>query len=607
MSTKTKTNMANKNKRKNKENIDFKYNLKTYWNLLARYKLIFIALLFLVLIMESASVAEKFMFKLLVDKGAQLESGSIVLNIFLNYVIILGLVFLAVVLSRALMQWLSIHILNRLDGNLIRDLKVKFFNHLITLSHSFHVSHKTGSMISRLSRGGRAIERMTDTVIFNFAPLLFQVCAASVSLAFIDWISALIILSTIIVFLGYNYITQQIQRPSSVTANNAEDFEKANIGDIFTNVDSIKYFGKEQMIKGKFEKLTENTRKEFIKNWDYFRWSDAGQRIILGTGTFFLIYFSITKFMAGAMTIGSLVFIYTIFLNLMGPLYSFTHGMRDFYRVMADFESLFQYAKIEQEIKDKSNAKPIKIEKGEIEFKNVDFNYGKRKIFKDLNLKIKKNEKIALVGHSGSGKTTLVKLLYRMYDVNLGAISIDNQDIRDLKQESLRGEMSIVPQECVLFDDTVYNNISFSNPKASRAQVLEAIKFSQLDKIIEKFPNKENTIVGERGIKLSGGEKQRVSIARAILANKKILVLDEATSSLDSETEHEIQQDLKKLMEGRTSIIIAHRLSTIMHADRIIVFKQGKIIQEGKHYQLIQKPGEYKKLWNLQKGGYLRE
>jgi len=183
---------------------------------------------------------------------------------------------------------------------------------------------------------------------------------------------------------------------------------------------------------------------------------------------------------------------------------------------------------------------------------------------------------------------------------------INNKDIRDVKQESLRNEMSMVPQECILFDDTVYNNIAFSNPKASRREVMKAIKFAQLDKIIKEFPDKENTIVGERGVKLSGGEKQRVNIARAILADKKILVLDEATSSLDSQTEHEIQRDLKKLMEGRTSIIIAHRLSTIMNADKIIVMKKGKIVQMGEHKELIKQPGEYQHLWNLQKGGYIK-
>ena len=214
---------------------------------------------------------------------------------------------------------------------------------------------------------------------------------------------------------------------------------------------------------------------------------------------------------------------------------------------------------------------------------------------------------MAFVGPSGSGKTTLVRLLYRFYDVSSGRILIDGEDLRDFKQESLRSEMSIVPQECILFDDTIYNNIAFSNPSASKEEVMKAIKFAQLDKTIENFPNKEQTIVGERGIKLSGGEKQRVSIARAILADKEILVLDEATSSLDSETEYEIQKDLAKLMEGRTSIIIAHRLSTIMNADKIVVLKNGKIVQEGKHSELAEQPGEYRKLWKLQKEGYLED
>ena len=291
----------------------------------------------------------------------------------------------------------------------------------------------------------------------------------------------------------------------------------------------------------------------------------------------------------------------------MGPMFGFTWGIRQFFRAMADFQDLFEYGKVESSIKDKSGAKQLSITKGEIEFRNIDFSYEKRKIFQNFSLKIPRNKKIALVGHSGSGKTTLVKLLYRLYNVDNGEILIDNQNIQDVKQESLRSEMSIVPQECILFDDTIYNNILFSNPKASKKEVLEAIRFARLDKVIKDFPNKENTIVGERGVKLSGGEKQRVSIARAILANKKILALDEATSSLDSETEYEIQRDLQKLMEGRTSIIIAHRLSTIMHADTIVVFKKGKIVQMGNHNKLINQPGEYKKLWNLQRGGYLKE
>jgi len=257
-------------------------------------------------------------------------------------------------------------------------------------------------------------------------------------------------------------------------------------------------------------------------------------------------------------------------------------------------------------VKDKKNAPILQIKDGTIEFEKITFKYGQRKIFEDFTLKIPKNHKIALVGHSGSGKSTLVKLLYRLYDLDSGTIRVDGSDIRDVQQEPLRAEMSVVPQECVLFDDTIYNNIVFSKPDAIRDEVEKAIKFAQLDKIIQEFPKKEETIVGERGVKLSGGEKQRVSIARAILANKKILVLDEATSSLDSQTEYDIQVALEKLMKGRTTIIIAHRLSTIMKANKIIVLRKGKIVQSGTHKQLIGKSGEYRKLWNLQKGGYIK-
>jgi ATP-binding cassette subfamily B protein len=274
---------------------------------------------------------------------------------------------------------------------------------------------------------------------------------------------------------------------------------------------------------------------------------------------------------------------------------------------MADFESLFKYGKIENEVKDLSNAKLAKITQGTIEIKNISFSYGKRKIFDNLSLKIPKNKKVAFVGHSGCGKTTLVKLLYRLYDVQTGEITIDGENIAKFHQESLRNEMSIVPQDCALFDDTIYNNIAFSNPTATRADVLGAIKFAQLDKIIEKFPHKEDTIVGERGVRLSGGEKQRVSIARAVLANKKILFLDEATSSLDSETESEIQKSLALLMKQRTAVIIAHRLSTIMKADVIVVMDKGTIVQMGNHKKLIAKDGIYKKLWQLQKGGYIKD
>ena len=509
-------------------------------------------------------------------------------------------------LLHATLNWLRNHLINKLETKMIADLKRKYFNHILSLDHNFHITHKTGSLISRLTRAAGATERLTDIFMFNFASLIVQTTAIFFSLIYFDFISGIILLFVMITFVAFSFFIQRIQEKSNVLANKSEDIEKGNVADFFTNVDSVKYFGKEKIIRDRYYNLTEETKKAYLKNWNYFRYLAAGQTLILALGTFFMIYFSMLKFLDNQITIGTLAFIYTVYLGLIGYMFGFVDGMRGFYRSMADFQDLFEYGKIQKEIKDKPNAKELKIKDGEIEFKDMRFNYGKRKIFNNFNLKIPRNKKIALVGHSGSGKTTLVKLLYRFYDIDDGEILVDNINIKDVKQESLREEMSIVPQECVLFYDTIYNNVAFSNPKASKEEVMKAIKFAQLDKIIENFPNKEKTIVGERGVRLSGGEKQRVSIARAILANKKILVLDEATSSLDSQTEHEIQQDLERLMQNRTSIIIAHRLSTIMKADKIIVMKNGKIVQEGTHMHLINKSGEYKHLWNLQRGGYIK-
>lgn len=586
--------------------VDYKYNLHIYYSFLKKYKLLFIILLFFVSIMQFAFLLDRYLFKILIDKGTDFSNNIINSSDFVHILLILLVVFVIFNLIRIAADWLQLHTINVLESNMIMDLKRKYFNHLIHLSHNFYTSTKTGALITKLIRGGKAIEKLTDVIVFNFAPLIIQLFISAGTLFYFDWVSSLIVVIVLVSFIIFSIIMGKLQQPAGIRSNNTEDFEKGNISDIFTNIESIKYFGKEALIKSKFKKISENTRKMVLKYWNYYRWTVLGETLILATGTFFIIYFPIVKLLNNEITIGTLVFIYTTYTSLISPLFGFVNGIRNYYDSMNDFESLFRYGKIENDIKDKSNAKELKIAQGNIEFKNMSFMYGKRQIFQNFNLKIPKNKKVALVGHSGSGKTTLIKLLYRFYDIDSGNILIDNKDIRDFKQESLRSELSIVPQECVLFDDTIYNNIAFSNPHASKKEVFNAIKFAQLDKIISKFPKKENTIVGERGIKLSGGEKQRVSIARAILANKKVLILDEATSSLDSKTEYDIKKNLQKLMKGRTSIIIAHRLSTIMNADMIVVIDNGKIVQKGKHKDLINKKGMYRKLWNLQKGGYIK-
>jgi len=593
--------------KKKEQKIEFATNLKLYWELARKYKIYFIAVTIVVLILGIARITDKFLFKYLIDNATNFASNKIGLGQLSQVLMIITVVFVILIFIRVIGQWFQLHLMNKMEAKLIFDLKKKFFNHIVGLSHKFHTTHKTGSLISRLGRGARAIESITDFFVFNGAPLLLQLIVVGSSILYFDKLSAMVILIASLTFITYSLLIVRKQEKLRLDANKAEDREKANVGDVFTNIDSVKYFGKEDKIKNNFANLAGKTRDAYQKSWQYYRWLESGQTLIMWVGVFFMMYFPLVKFLDGEMSIGTIAFIYTAYFNLAEPLFGFVWGIRHFYEAMADFQTLFEYAKIKNEIEDKPNAKNARITEGRVEFDNVSFSYHSKKVIDGFNLKIKPDEKIALVGHSGSGKTTLVKLLYRFYDVNEGAILVDGKNIKDFRQESLRGELSIVPQECVLFDDTIYNNIAFSRPSASKEEVMRAIKFAQLDKFVEGLPLKENTIVGERGVKLSGGEKQRVSIARAILANKKILVLDEATSSLDSKTERDIQIALKKLMKGRTAIIIAHRLSTIMSSDRIIVLSKGKISQIGKHRNLIEQRGIYKQLWNLQRGGYLRE
>ncbi len=585
--------------------VNFWENMRYYFSLLSNYKLLAFFGLVVISIIQVANIGEKFLFKAVIDNAEKLSNGIMDSSQFVNSLLFLGILFAVIFIVRVIGAWFRIYVVNRLDANLMRDLKQRFFSHILYLSYKFHSEKKTGSLISRLLRASGAIERITDVIIFSVLPLVLRFSMVAAAFIYFDLKTGISLFLTSGLFIWYSVWVQLKQEKYHVLANKAEDKEKATIGDIFTNIETVKYFGKERRIIAKYNKLSDNSFKALIKFWDYYSWLDAGQNLILGIGTFFVFFFPLKSLLAGNMSLGTLAFIYTTYTTFVGLLFQFVHGIRGFRRGIIDFNDLYQYSKIENEIKDVPGAKPIKITKGKIVFRNVDFSYNNKKLIKDLNLVIPENSKVAIVGPSGAGKSTLIKLLFRLYDIDGGEILIDGQDIRKVKQESLRSEMSIVPQDAILFDDTIYNNIKFSNPKAGRRDVMRAIKFAQLDKLIARLPQKENTIVGERGVKLSGGERQRVSIARAMLANKKILVLDEATSALDSQLEAEIQKDLEKLMKNRTSIVIAHRLSTIMDADIIIVVDKGKIIEAGTHGELLnRRNGLYSKLWNLQAGSF---
>jgi len=593
--------------RKTNKKIEVWKNLKKFLAIARNYKGFFVVLMVIAVIIELIHVLEKFLLKRVVDDAESFTNGLILKNAFVETLLILAILFGGILLIKTFGRFYEVYLANRLNGSMTLELRKKYFNHVVQLDNGFHTTHKTGSLISKLMRGIGAVDAVGEFIIFNISPLILYILFTGTAIFYFDFASAISFVGVVVAFIAFGIYVSTKQQTSQYHANKAQDVEIGTLSDVLTNIDSVKYFGKEDEVGERYGKLSGDTVSKMIKFWDVQAWFGAGTSLILGIGVLFSILFPIMGLIDGRISIGTLIFIYTMYGGMIGPLFGFVYGIKRFFISMGDMDALFEYDELRNSIKDKKNAPDLDIKEGSLSFRNVSFRYHKNPVLKNASLEVKPGERVALVGYSGSGKTTLVKLLYRFYNLNSGEILIDGKNINDFKQESLRSEFSVVPQECILFDDTIYNNVAFSNPKASKIEVMKAMKFAQLDKFVAGLPKKEKTIVGERGVRLSGGEKQRVSIARAILANKKVLVLDEATSALDSKTEYEIQKDLEKLMEGRTSIIIAHRLSTIMKADKIVVMDKGRIVQMGKHRDLINKKGVYKELWNLQKGGYIEE
>lgn len=589
---------------KNNINEDLKY----YFQIAKPYWFMFLLVTALITFNYLIEFGQNFIYKSIIDSGTDFAAKLITKDAFMQIALNLGVIFFITVILAGVLKYFRLLFLNKLEVDMMMDIKKDIFNHLIELSHRFHSSNRTGSLISRLIRSGKSIESLTDFFTFHGGPLIIKLVIGFFVIAFFDLSSAIVVVVMALIFMGYSVILLKKQQLANIDKNNQEDYEKAFISDTFTNIETVKNFGKENRMKGLFSDITLLTSNKWLRFWNYYNTTEAGHIMIIGFGTIAIMYFTIIRFLAGEITMGSVVFIYTSYIGLTLPLYEFFWGVRRLYEGLADLDAVVKYKKTESEIKDKVNAKKLNVSRGKIEFNNISFGYSqKKKIIQNFDLKILPNEKIAFVGHSGAGKTTIIKLLYRLYEPNTGEILIDGKNINNVTQESLRNELSIVPQECVLFNDTIYNNVLFSNPSATKEKVFDALKAAQLYEFVNSLPSKENTFVGERGIKLSGGEKQRLSIARAILADKKILVLDEATSSLDSKTEYEIRSSLEKLMKGRTTLIIAHRLSTIMNSNRIVVMKKGAIEQIGTHDQLSKKEGVYSSLWKLQRTGEIKK
>ncbi len=592
-------------KNKDKE-IHFLENLKIVYNLIKGERKYFFILMFLALIIEVLMIADNLLIKFLVDNGEAYLSGKYLSSEVLSIFTVILSVFLGIVIFRSILRFFQLHWRNRLMSNIDLNTKKKYFDKVIDLDYEFHTKHKTGELISKLNRGSEAAVSLTELSFQRLFPPIFSLVVVLFSIAYFDLIPALITTGTGVLILIFSWKIFGIQARTKLSHNEDLDNEKGFLSNILSNFESVKLFGKENSIKKKYLGFTSKSRKSFIKFNDYYRIYNVLMSFTLGLGTVLLLYFSLLSFLKGNITLGTTVFIFVTFGRMIAPIVGLSDSLRSFNESMSDIQALFSYDKIKSNVSDSPDAKEFKINQGEVEFKNVTFSYGKRRIFDKLNLKIKSGEKIAIVGPSGQGKTSLIRLLFRLYDPDSGKILIDGQDIKYMKQDSLRNQLSVVPQEPVLFHDSIYNNIKFSNPDAKYDEVLDVIKLSSSEDFVKNLPLKEKTSVGERGIRLSGGEKQRIAIARALLASKKILVLDEPTSSLDLETENKIQEGIEKLLRGKTAIIVAHRLSTIKSADRIIVLKGGNIVEQGSHNVLLKKQGEYARLWKYQKKGLIK-
>jgi ATP-binding cassette subfamily B protein len=490
-----------------------------------------------------------------------------------------------------------------------RDLKMATVKRIHDLDFAFHASKRSGSLISIIRRGEGAFFSFNHELNREILMIAVNFIFILIAFAGLDYRLTLIVLASVVIMLAFTKKLLKINVKARSKVNEVEDNISGIVADNMINFETVKYFSKE-----KFEqKRLKSTYDVLItKMWKYmlsFRYIELFTSVLIIFSYVAIFILTLNLYQAKVIGTGDIVLIITFIFRFYPQFYSLIFRLREIAKNYTDLEKYFEILDLFPDVKDPIEPKIIDNLHGEIEFKNIDFTYNnKNPVIHDFNLTVKDSESIALVGPSGAGKTTIVKLLLRFYDVTKGSISINGVDIRDLKKTYLRKAVGMVPQEPVLFNESILYNISYPNKNVTPEEVKLAAGEANLSQFIETLPEKYDTQVGERGIKLSGGQKQRLAIARVFLANTPILIFDEATSQLDSISEKLIQDSLWKIAKDKTTIIIAHRLSTVMRADRIIVMDKGKIIEEGTHKDLINKnDGLYKKLWDMQRGGLLIE
>ncbi|WP_019220481.1 ABCB family ABC transporter ATP-binding protein/permease [Bartonella senegalensis] len=484
----------------------------------------------------------------------------------------------------------------------IRRLAYKTFVHIHELSLRFHLERRTGGLSRVIERGTKGIEAIVRFSILNTVPTVLEFAlTAFVFYISYGWHYFLIVVITVVLYTWFTIKASDWRIRIRQEMNTADIEANTRAVDSLLNFETVKYFGNETLEAYRFDASMAGYEKAATKIWTSLSWLNFGQSVIFGIGMTTLMLMSAYEIFHKAQTLGDFVFINALLMQLSIPLNFIGSIYRDVRQGLTDIEAMFDLLDVQQEIGDKLDAKPLVVNNGSIRFNQVQFSYDQnRQILKDIDFEVPGGKTVAIVGPSGAGKSTISRLLFRFYDVDAGSITIDGQDIRDVTQKSLREAIGMVPQDTVLFNDTIAYNICYGRPSATEEEMRKAAEMAQISKFIEILPEGFQSMVGERGLKLSGGEKQRVAIARTLLKAPPLLILDEATAALDTATEQEIQQALDIVSRGRTTLIIAHRLSTVINADEILVLKNGRIIENGTHTELLRKKGLYASMWNKQ-------
>ena len=577
-----------------KQRTDFKNLLQMFPYVWAYRWRVLIALGCLV-IAKVATVAVPLILKGIVD-SLDIEASLLVLPLGLL------LAYGALRLTTALFNELRDVLFARVRYRAIQNLSTRVLEHLHQLPLRFHLERQTGSITRDLERGTQSVSSIINYMVFIILPTFVELgLVAAILLSAYALKFSIVTLIAISLYILFTLAVTNWRMQFRHEMNRLDSQANSIAVDSLLNYETVKYFNNEQYELSRYGETLSQWENAAVKSITTMSMLNFGQALIIAVGVTFIMIFAAGGVTAGTMTLGDLVLVNALMLQLFVPLNTLGIVYRQITYSLADMDLLVQLLNKKTEINDAEDATQLNVQAAQIEFDHVSFSYNpNREILHDVSIKIPSGHKVAVVGTSGAGKSTLARLLFRFYDVTQGAVLIDGQDIRNCTQESLHQSIAVVPQDTVLFNESIYFNIHYAKPSASKEEIVQAAKLANIHDFIAKLPNQYETIVGERGLKLSGGEKQRIAIARAVLKNPRILVFDEATSSLDSQSESVILNAMREVTQGVTTLVIAHRLSTIVDADAIYVLDQGRVIESGSHRELLEQDGVYASMWALQ-------